>query len=132
MTTDSNQIGNEADDGKWAAFISTIKSNPRDRLSRLVFADWLEEAGSPEKALLADFIRVVVRRKELEALLGIGSAPWWQGSLVDGDAKKRCQKELNALTSRLRRLEKLVSLKGDEFDLLRWKVRYRSGEGETN
>lgn len=37
-----------------AAFISTILDNPADDTARLVFADWLEEHGEPERA---EFIR---------------------------------------------------------------------------
>jgi uncharacterized protein (TIGR02996 family) len=36
-------------------FIESIKANPDDELSRLVFADWLEEHGRPE---CAEFIRL--------------------------------------------------------------------------
>lgn len=53
------------------AFVSAIAANPDDDLLRLVFADWLEEHGDPERA---EFIRTQIRwhhafpdeRKELD------------------------------------------------------------------
>jgi len=40
------------------AFVSAIAANPADDLPRLVFADWLDEHGDPERA---EFIRTQVR-----------------------------------------------------------------------
>jgi uncharacterized protein (TIGR02996 family) len=38
-----------------AAFLAAIRDNPEDDLPRLIYADWLEEHGEPERA---EFIRV--------------------------------------------------------------------------
>jgi uncharacterized protein (TIGR02996 family) len=40
------------------AFVSAIAANPADDLPRLVFADWLDEHGDPERA---EFIRTQIR-----------------------------------------------------------------------
>jgi uncharacterized protein (TIGR02996 family) len=39
------------------AFLTAIKANPADDVSRLVYADWLQENGEPERA---EFIRVQI------------------------------------------------------------------------
>lgn len=40
-----------------AGLLDDIVRNPRDRTARLVYADWLEEFGTPDQAHLASFIR---------------------------------------------------------------------------
>lgn len=45
-----------------AAFINAILDNPADDTARLVFADWLEEHGEPERA---EFIRVQIEAEKL-------------------------------------------------------------------
>lgn len=45
-----------------AAFINAILDNPADDTARLVFADWLEEHGEPERA---EFIRVQIEADKL-------------------------------------------------------------------
>ena len=40
-----------------AAFVSAILDNPADDTVRLVFADWLDEHGEPERA---EFIRAIL------------------------------------------------------------------------
>lgn len=111
----------------WVAFIAAIRAAPGDVHTRMALLEWLEQTPASGACLLADFIRVVVMRKEKEALLGVGSAPWWQGPLVKGKEKKEAQKELNDLTSLLRKREKQIRekqipLPADEFRLLRWKA----------
>jgi uncharacterized protein (TIGR02996 family) len=57
------------------AFVAAIAANPHDDLPRLVFADWLEEHGDPERA---EFIRTQIRwhhadgeeRKQLDERAG--------------------------------------------------------------
>ncbi len=57
------------------AFVAAIAANPADDLPRLVFADWLDEHGDPERA---EFIRTQIRwhhadtveRKALDARAG--------------------------------------------------------------
>ncbi len=44
-----------------AAFLAHIRANPADALSRLVYADWLEEQGDDESARKAAFLRAEVR-----------------------------------------------------------------------
>ncbi len=44
------------------AFIDAIIKNPDDNTARLIFADWLEENGKPERA---EFIRLQIEAKEL-------------------------------------------------------------------
>jgi uncharacterized protein (TIGR02996 family) len=41
------------------AFIEDIRENPDDDVPRLIFADWLEDNGDPDRA---DFIRTLIRR----------------------------------------------------------------------
>jgi uncharacterized protein (TIGR02996 family) len=45
---------NEADTSEENAFLESIRSNPRDRLPRLVYADWLDERGDER----AEFLRL--------------------------------------------------------------------------
>jgi uncharacterized protein (TIGR02996 family) len=40
------------------AFLQDILEHPEDDAPRLVYADWLEESGEPERAARAEFIRV--------------------------------------------------------------------------
>src|SRR5262245_15977158 len=47
-----------------AAFLRAICANPDDDLPRLVFADWLDEHGEPERA---EFIRVQIEFARLSA-----------------------------------------------------------------
>lgn len=44
------------------AFIEQISAAPHDDAPRLIFADWLEESGAPDRA---DFIRVQIERQSL-------------------------------------------------------------------
>lgn len=61
-----------------AAFISAIIKNPDDNTARLVFADWLEENGEPERA---EFIRLQIKAKEL---LNDGEMiQLWRAELLD-------------------------------------------------
>jgi uncharacterized protein (TIGR02996 family) len=48
-----------------AAFLQAIRDNPEDDAPRLIYADWLEEHGDPERA---EFIRVQCEQARL---------PWW-------------------------------------------------------
>ncbi|MBN9120505.1 MAG: TIGR02996 domain-containing protein, partial [Planctomycetes bacterium] len=43
-----------------AAFLRAIADQPADRTARLVFADFLEEAGDPADAARAGFVRAQV------------------------------------------------------------------------
>jgi len=45
-------------------FLRAICTDPEDDTVRLVFADWLDENGDPERA---EFIRLQVRRAQLKA-----------------------------------------------------------------
>jgi uncharacterized protein (TIGR02996 family) len=78
--------------GDRSAFIRAITDQPADRTARLVFADFLEETGSPADAVLGQFIRAQVeaeivhpnsaRAAELETLAReLFSAHWldWWG-----------------------------------------------------
>jgi len=85
------------------AFLRTIVENPDDDVSRLVFADWLEENGEPERAA---FVRI---QCELASLLS------------DDERREEC--ELNALRlyrgnreKWLKELPKLVGVKWGKFD----------------
>ena len=55
-----------------AAFVSAILDNPADDTVRLVFADWLEEHGEPERA---EFIRCQIEAANLPALQRAKSKP---------------------------------------------------------
>lgn len=65
------------------AFVQAIAANPTDDLPRLVFADWLEEHGEPERA---EFIRTQIRwhhadadeRKQLDLRAGELFREHWQ------------------------------------------------------
>jgi len=48
--------------GEREALLRAVCDNPDDDLPRLVFADWLEEHGEPERA---EFIRVQIRLSRL-------------------------------------------------------------------
>ena len=50
--------------GEREALLAAVCANPNDDLPRLVFADWLDENGEPERA---EFIRLQVRLAELWA-----------------------------------------------------------------
>ncbi len=65
------------------AFVAAIAANPHDDLPRLVFADWLDEHGDPERA---EFIRTQIRwhhadadeRKQLDQRAGELFREHWQ------------------------------------------------------
>jgi uncharacterized protein (TIGR02996 family) len=42
-------------------FFCTLEDNPADETARLVYADWLDEQGEPNKATKAEFIRLELR-----------------------------------------------------------------------
>jgi uncharacterized protein (TIGR02996 family) len=44
--------------GEEAGFLSVILQTPADETARLVYADWLDEQGEPNKAAKAEFIRL--------------------------------------------------------------------------
>jgi uncharacterized protein (TIGR02996 family) len=46
-----------------AAFLTALKANPADDLTRLVYADWLDEHGEPQKA---HYLRAVVDLTQLQ------------------------------------------------------------------
>ena len=52
------------------SFMSDILADPEDDVPRLIYADWLEETGSPEdgQAERAEFIR---RRSTIAPLVGL-------------------------------------------------------------
>jgi uncharacterized protein (TIGR02996 family) len=52
------------------AFLEAIREHPDDDAPRLIYADWLEEHGQPERA---EFIRVQCERARLPE----GSPRWW-------------------------------------------------------
>jgi uncharacterized protein (TIGR02996 family) len=45
-------------------FLTTLAAEPSDDVTRLVYADWLEERGDPASAAKAEFLRVTVRLAE--------------------------------------------------------------------
>src|SRR5687767_7550780 len=65
-------------------FLRAICTDPEDDTVRLVFADWLDENGDPERA---EFIRLQVRRAQLKAS---GENP---KELKDRDIKLRQEHE---------------------------------------
>lgn len=44
-----------------ASFLHAIKDDPQDATPRLIYADWLEEYGTPSEAALGDLIRLQVK-----------------------------------------------------------------------
>jgi uncharacterized protein (TIGR02996 family) len=75
------------------SFLRAILANPDDRVSRLVYADWLDEHGEPARA---EFLRLAVRRaegvpdreeraavRERAGALRAGIPSWWL-ALVGG------------------------------------------------
>jgi uncharacterized protein (TIGR02996 family) len=67
------------------AFVSAILRNPADVTTRLVFADWLEETGTPSNIAWAHFIRLNAEAAQYargnpkrEALEFDAAAYWWQ------------------------------------------------------
>lgn len=44
-----------------AGFLSAIRQTPADETARLVYADWLDEAGGPTQAAQAEFLRVELK-----------------------------------------------------------------------
>lgn len=50
-----------------ARFLAAILDRPEDSISRLVFADWLDERGGTGDAARAEFLRTQVRLAELDA-----------------------------------------------------------------
>ncbi len=51
------------------AFLAAIRQKPEDDLTRLVYADWLEERGDAESLLKSQFLRDEVRVNEIPRLL---------------------------------------------------------------
>jgi uncharacterized protein (TIGR02996 family) len=50
---------------EFAVFIEDVKSHPEDDTPRLIFADWLQEHGSPQEAARGELIRIQVLRHQL-------------------------------------------------------------------
>jgi uncharacterized protein (TIGR02996 family) len=73
-----------------AAFLATLKANPTDDTTRLVYADWLDEHDEPEEAEYLRLVCSLVALPETELmespaadkLLGLSQnvLPWWQES----------------------------------------------------
>jgi uncharacterized protein (TIGR02996 family) len=63
-----------------AAFLRAIQANPTDTTAKLVYADWLDEHGEPERAeylrLLASEVPDEVRKHELESRVGGSWRSW--------------------------------------------------------
>lgn len=85
-----------------AAFINAILDNPSDDTARLVFADWLEEHGEPERA---EFIRVQIEADKLPGAAHEKSVPGkradellqahqkaWRGAVGFGPAHGRYER----------------------------------------
>jgi uncharacterized protein (TIGR02996 family) len=60
------------------AFLQAIRANPADDGARLIYADWLEDNGDPERAELWD--SVYLRKEEIDQLLSFvrdnAASPW--------------------------------------------------------
>lgn len=67
-----------------AAFLAAICAQPDDDTNRLVYADWLEEYGEPERA---EFIRVQIRLHQL--LYGDGEMAFLQAHIDGARARER-------------------------------------------
>lgn len=50
-----------------AAFLASIRADPRDDLRRLVYADWLDERGTDEARVKAEYLRLEVHIGGMES-----------------------------------------------------------------
>ena len=89
------------------AFIAGIAADPENDLRRLVFADWLEENGEPERA---EFVRLQIEGRHLTdpaalkpALDRLFAGQWKKGSIPekwDGHTGERIAEVLERLHCR--------------------------------
>ena len=73
------------------AFLAAIKDDPENDTSRLVFADWLDDHGEPERP---QFIRLQCRAASLNAndaeRVGLTAAGWTYGAATVSHGWGRC------------------------------------------
>src|SRR5258708_7288024 len=94
-------------------FLSKLLENPADDVTRLVYADWLDEQGDPVSSAKSEFLRVTVelvtgsgkkgwrkaRRKRLQQLAAQLDTDWLP--LVSRLAIENCQGKRTEATTRM-------------------------------